>query len=128
MARPEFTRVLLALPFAIAGAATYFWCLWDFAVTGRGTPAPVDPPKQLIVRGLYRYVRNPMYLGVLLVIVAWNLAFPSGALVQYGLAVAVAFHLTVLLIEEPLLRHKFGAAYEAYLHAVPRWIPRLRLH
>ncbi len=67
----EPARLLLAAPLFVVGAAIYRWCLWDFAVTGRGTPALIDPPKQLVVRGLYRYVRNPMYLGVLLVVAGW---------------------------------------------------------
>src|SRR2546425_10134751 len=117
-------RLLLATPLLALGLAVYFWCLWDFAVAGRGTPAPIDPPTQLVARGLYRYVRNPMYLGVLLVVTAWALAFRSSAVLEYGAAVALAFHLFVILVEEPLLRRRFGAAYESYSRAVPRWLPR----
>ena len=127
-ARPPAAAFAVAMPVAALGLAIYFWCLWDFAITGRGTPAPIDPPKVLVVRGLYRYVRNPMYLGVLSIIAGWNLAFRTSALLQYGIAVAIAFHLFVLLLEEPLLRHQFGAAYESYLRTVPRWIPRARIH
>ena len=119
-------RLLLAAPVLALGLAIYFWCLWDFAVAGRGTPAPIDPPTQLVVRGLYRYVRNPMYIGVLLVVMAWALAFRSVAVLEYGTAVALAFHLFVVLVEEPLLRRRFGAAYEFYCRAVSRWVPRRR--
>ncbi len=119
----EPVRALLAAPFVALGAATYFWCLWEFAVTGRGTPAPIDPPKRLVVRGLYRYVRNPMYVGVLLVIAGWAVLFGFGAVLRYGAAVAVAFHLFVVLVEEPLLRRRFGEAYDAYCRAVRRWVP-----
>jgi protein-S-isoprenylcysteine O-methyltransferase Ste14 len=107
----------------LLGAGIYFWCLWDFAISGRGTPAPIDPPKHLVVRGLYRYVRNPMYLGVWLVVAAWAVFTGSGRVVQYGLGVAVVAHLFVVLVEEPLLRHRFGTSYEAYCRAVSRWLP-----
>ena len=66
----------LAAPLLLAGASIYFWCLWNFAVTGRGTPAPIDPPKKLIVRGPHKYVRNPMYLGVLSVVFGLGRALP----------------------------------------------------
>ena len=118
-------RYLGLLPVAL-GAAVYFWCAWDFAVSGRGTPAPVDPPKELVARGLYRRVRNPMYVGVLLVLVGEALLFASATLLWYSAAVCAGFNLFVLLYEEPTLRHKFGAAYESYCAAVPRWLPRLR--
>ena len=109
------------IPFAI-GAAIYLWCLWDFATFGRGTPAPIDAPKRLVVRGLYRYVRNPMYLGVLTVIVGWCVR--SGWwLWSYLATVAVGFNVFVLLYEEPTLRRLFGAEYERYCAAVGRWIP-----
>jgi len=116
-------RLLWSAPLFLLGAGIYFWCLWNFAVTGRGTPAPIDPPKRLVVRGLYRHVRNPMYLGVLLVVAAWAAVAGSGRVVEYGLGVAVVFHLFVVLVEEPLLRHRFGASYEAYCRAVSRWLP-----
>ncbi len=116
-------RLLWSAPLFLLGAGIYFWCLWNFAVTGRGTPAPIDPPKRLVVRGLYRHVRNPMYLGVLLVVAAWAAVSGSGRVVEYGLGVAVVFHLFVVLVEEPLLRHRFGASYEVYCRAVSRWLP-----
>ena len=108
-----------------AGIAIYLWCLWDFAVAGRGTPAPIDPPTRLVVRGLYRYVRNPMYVGVLAVIAAWALLFRSTAVLEYGAAVCAGFTLFVVLVEEPLLRRRFGAAYADYCRDVGRWLPRI---
>lgn len=117
------SRLLLAAPLFAAGVAVYLWCLRDFAVTGRGTPAPIDPPRRLVVRGLYRYVRNPMYVGVWLVIAGWTVAFGSAALLRYALAVALLFHLVVVLVEEPLLRRRFGPAYDDYCRAVRRWLP-----
>ena len=115
----------IAAPAFILGASIYFWCLWDFATAGRGTPAPVDPPKTLVVRGLYRYVRNPMYVGVLLVIVGWTLLTRSSALATYGASVALAFHLFVVFVEEPMLRARFGESYGAYCRSVSRWWPTL---
>ena len=105
------------------GFAIYCWCAWDFAVTGRGTPAPIDAPKRLVVRGLYRYVRNPMYLGVLAVIAGWAVAFRSRDVAAYGAVVALGFHLFVLAVEEPVLRRTFGDEYAAYRAAVGRWLP-----
>jgi protein-S-isoprenylcysteine O-methyltransferase Ste14 len=115
---------LLGLPPMAIGVAVYLWCAWDFATFGRGTPLPLDAPKQLVARGLYRHVRNPMYVGVLLVIFGQALWFRSVATLWYGLAIELAFHLFVLLYEEPTLKHKFGASYERYLQTVPRWAPK----
>ena len=120
------TEWLLAAPAFLAGASIYFWCLWDFGRTGRGTPAPIDPPKTLVVRGLYRYVRNPMYVGVLLVIAGWALLVRARNLAIYGASVAAAFHLFVVFVEEPMLRRQFGASYDAYSVSVSRWLPGMR--
>jgi len=107
------------------GATIYLWCVWDFATFGRGTPAPVDPPKRLVVRGLYRYSRNPMYVGALTVILGWVVLFPTLTLLLYGLCVAIAFHLFIVFYEEPHLRKVFGAEYEEYCSRVGRWLARL---
>lgn len=103
-----------------AGVAVYLWCAWDFATFGRGTPLPLDAPKQLVARGLYRFVRNPMYVGVLLAIFGQALWFGSAATLCYALAVVLFFHLFVIIYEEPTLRRKFGGSYEAYCKTVPR--------
>ncbi len=108
------------------GAATYFACQWDFAVFGRGTPAPIDEPRKFVSRGLYRHVRNPMYLGVLTTIVGWATLFRTTALLWYALGVAIAFHLFVLLYEEPHLKRVFGQEYEEYCAHVNRWLPARR--
>jgi protein-S-isoprenylcysteine O-methyltransferase Ste14 len=107
-----------------AGAAVYLWCAWDFATTGRGTPAPIDPPRSLVERGLYRHVRNPMYLGILLLLGGEALLFRSRALLAYAGLVFLFFFLFVVAYEEPALRRKFGQDYERYCDKVPRWIPR----
>jgi protein-S-isoprenylcysteine O-methyltransferase Ste14 len=108
-----------------SGAAFYLWCAWEFAAAGLGTPAPIDPPKVLVARGLYRVVRNPMYVGVLLVLLGESLVFGSWALLRYAVLVWLCFHLFVVLYEEPALRRKFGASYEGYRKRVWRWTPRL---
>jgi protein-S-isoprenylcysteine O-methyltransferase Ste14 len=116
-------RYLGLIPIAV-GAAIYFWCAWNFAVTGRGTPAPIDPPKELVARGLYRWVRNPMYVGVLSVVLGEALLFESPALAGFAAVAFVFFHLFVLLYEEPTLESTFGDAYARYRRVVPRWLPR----
>ena len=108
------------------GASMYAWCVWDFASFGRGTPLPLDAPKRLVVRGLYRYTRNPMYLSVLTVLVGWVILFRSPVLVVYALGGALVVHLFVIYYEEPKLRELFGREYEAYCHRVGRWLPRFR--
>jgi len=117
------SSLLLALPVFLAGATLYAWTTFNFARIGRGTPAPIDAPRKLVVRGPHRYVRNPMYLGVLTVILGWAIAYRALPLVEYAAAMALAFHLAVLLVEEPALRRKFGDEYTAYCRAVRRWLP-----
>jgi protein-S-isoprenylcysteine O-methyltransferase Ste14 len=107
------------------GTVILLWCFWEFVYSGRGTPAPIDPPKQLVVGGLYRFVRNPMYVGVGLILIGESLLFESGRLFVYTLGVGVVFNLFVLFYEEPTLRKKFGYEYAAYCRSVPRWLPRL---
>src|SRR4030095_16533026 len=97
-----------------------------FAIQGFGTPAPIAPPQRLVVTGLFRYVRNPMYVAVLSLILGQALLFGSVSLLEYGLAVWLGFFAFVLLYEEPTLRGKFGKEYEDYCSRVPRWIPRFR--
>lgn len=105
------------------GSLIYFWCLWDFMIAGRGTPLPIDPQKTLIAWGLYKYTRNPMYIGVVLLIIAWALLFLSWDIMVYGIFIAVMFHLIVVLYEEPHMRRKYGARYEHYCLEINRWIP-----
>jgi protein-S-isoprenylcysteine O-methyltransferase Ste14 len=96
-----------------------------FAIHGRGTPAPVMPPTRLVVTGLYRYVRNPMYVAVLWIVVGQALFFGSRELLAYAALFWVTVHVWVLVYEEPALRARFGADYAAYCAAVRRWWPRL---
>ena len=107
-----------------AGFGVYVHCLWWFGTAGRGTPAPIDPPRQLVQRGLYRWARNPMYGGVLTVLAGEAVFFWSIPIAVYLLCLVCCFHLFVVLYEEPALSSKFGATYEDYLRDVPRWWPR----
>ena len=109
----------------LLGAVTYLWCAWDFTFTGRGTPAPIDPPKQLVVKGLYRYVRNPMYVGLTLILLGEAFLFESAVLILYAGFLLGCAHLFVVYYEEPTLRRLFGTSYESYCKTVPRWIPGL---
>lgn len=113
----------LALVLFLTGGSIYAWCVWDFASFGRGTPAPIDAPKKLVIRGLYRYVRNPMYVGVLTVILGWAALFRSPGLVLYAAIVAIWMHLFVRFYEEPRLTREFGEQYVAYKAGVRRWLP-----
>jgi protein-S-isoprenylcysteine O-methyltransferase Ste14 len=97
-----------------------------FAIEGLGTPAPVAPPKHLVITGLYRFVRNPMYVSVLMLIFGQGLLFGNVRLLEYGVIVWLGSFAFVVLYEEPALHHKFGPAYEQYRAQVPRWIPRMR--
>ena len=119
---PEWT-MLLAVPVMLAGAALAVACVATFVVIG-GTPAPFDPPRQFVAVGLYRYVRNPMYIGGALLLAGFALYLRSGAALAFCLPWLLLAHVFVLAYEEPALRRKFGAPYETYCHTVPRWIPR----
>jgi protein-S-isoprenylcysteine O-methyltransferase Ste14 len=107
------------------GLVVLLACFAGFALQGRGTPAPLLPTERLVVTGFYRFVRNPMYLAVLTIIVGQALLFGNRALLWYAGLVAAAFHLFVLAYEEPTLRWRYGGEYEAYRAAVRRWWPRL---
>ena len=118
-----FADAWLALFFC--GAGIYLWCAYDFAVKGLGTPAPIDRPRVLVVNGLYRFTRNPMYIGVAAMIAGQAGYHRSMSIAIYLLAVLLGFHVFVRLYEESTLRRLFGAQYEGYCRAVPRWLPRL---
>ncbi len=112
------------LPLIASGAAGLLWCIWDFFSSGRGTLAPVDPPKHLVVRGLYRYVRNPMYVFVVTILLGESIFFDSRPiLVEAGVFFVLA-NLFVIFYEEPILRREFGESYKTYSQRVGRWIPR----
>ncbi len=108
------------------GILFYVWSALDFALIGTGTPAPIDPPRNLVISGPYHYVRNPMYAGGLLMLIGESLLFGSVALIIYTCFMWLAFHLFIVLYEEPHLRKRFGPDYEAYISKVPRWIPGMK--
>lgn len=101
------------------------WCVRDFLVIGKGTLAPWDPPKRLVVVGLYRFVRNPMYVGVLLVVAGWGIALGSPLVAGYGLGLGIIFHVRVLTYEEPKMASLFPADWAEYVKKVRRWLPRM---
>lgn len=109
----------------LAGIAVLAESFVRFVVKGRGTPAPLLPTRHLVVSGLYRYVRNPMYIAVAATIFGQALVFGSRGLLGYGAFICVCFHVFVLAYEEPSLHARFGNRYEGFCAAVPRWIPRL---
>jgi protein-S-isoprenylcysteine O-methyltransferase Ste14 len=105
----------------VAGCIALLWCVRDFYVRGKGTLAPWSPPANLVVVGLYRYTRNPMYVAVTLILLGWAVSFEVPGIYMYALVVAVAFHLRVVLGEEPWLARTHGAQWREYAHRVPRW-------
>jgi protein-S-isoprenylcysteine O-methyltransferase Ste14 len=117
----------MGLVLIVCGVAVYFLCLFEF-MRAKGTPAPIDPPKELVVRGLYRYTRNPMYVGVLCLVLGQAVTLPSLPLLFYAGVLFVAFHLFVVLYEEPKLTKMFGESYRNYRHTVPRWFVMRKRH
>jgi protein-S-isoprenylcysteine O-methyltransferase Ste14 len=113
------------VPFAV-GLAIIVWCFVEFVRRGRGTPAPYDPPRDLVVSGLYRHVRNPQYVGVVLVAVGEALLAQAGVLLGYAAFLAIGYHLFVRYYEEPTLGRLFGESYTRYRESVPRWLPSWR--
>ena len=125
-ARPETIGApqVAGMVVAVAGAAIALWCILSFAVVGRGTPAPFDPPRRLVVRGPYALVRNPMYIGAGLALGGASLFYQSLPLLGYAAAFLLVTHLFVVLYEEPTLKRTFGADYETYCRRVGRWWPQ----
>jgi protein-S-isoprenylcysteine O-methyltransferase Ste14 len=114
-------HVLGLLPLII-GVVLLLWTVRDFYVAGRGTLAPWSPPEELVVVGLYRISRNPMYIAVIVVLVGWSVGFQSRLLAMYALAIAVGFHLRVMFGEEPWLARVHGEKWRVYKEQVPRWL------
>ncbi|MBI5506798.1 MAG: isoprenylcysteine carboxylmethyltransferase family protein [Deltaproteobacteria bacterium] len=106
-----------------AGLVVLLWCVRDFLAIGRGTLAPWDPPRRLVVVGLYRYMRNPMYVGVVLIVAALALKDGSPLLGGYAALLAIVFHVRVVVYEEPALARQFAGDYAAYCRKVRRWLP-----
>jgi protein-S-isoprenylcysteine O-methyltransferase Ste14 len=116
-------RQVAGMVIGAAGAAVALWCIFTFASVGRGTPAPFDPPRRLVIQGPYRFVRNPMYSGAGLALAGAALFYESWPLLGYTGLFFLATHLFVVWYEEPALRRTFGQEYAAYCSRVRRWWP-----
>ena len=116
---PQITGIVIGT----TGAVVALWCVFTFAWIGRGTPAPFDPPRRLVIRGPYRFVRNPMYIGAGLALAGAALFYESLSLLAYGGMFLFASHVFVVWYEEPTLRQTFGPEYEEYYRRVRRWWP-----
>jgi len=120
--KPAATSVSLPGSMLVAaGSVLLLWCVRDFYVAGKGTLAPWSPPEALVVTGVYRFSRNPMYVAVDVILWGWAVGFRSGALAIYALVVMAAFHLRVVFGEEPWLANRYGARWQRYTASVPRW-------
>jgi protein-S-isoprenylcysteine O-methyltransferase Ste14 len=108
----------------VLGLSLAIWCVLAFGIVGRGTPAPFDPPRRLVVRGPYRYVRNPMYVGAIVGLSGASLFYESPPLAGFTVLFALVVHLFVLFYEEPTLARLFGADYTEYCGSIRRWVPR----
>jgi protein-S-isoprenylcysteine O-methyltransferase Ste14 len=117
-------RIAGTVPLAI-GAWLFLWVTWTFAVVGRGTPLIFDAPTRFVAVGPLRYVRNPMYLADVLILLGLALLLESAAILIYAAVFWLALHVLVVTLEEPRLRRRFGTSYELYCRRVPRWLPRL---
>ena len=121
-------RNVWAWPIFAVGFALSFWCAMEFALRGLGTPAPFDPPRRLVITGLYRWVRNPMYVALGLALLGEVLLMPQIGREMVALIAVLSLVVSIMVvrIEEPSLRKMFGGDYDEYCRHVPRWIPRLR--
>ena len=108
------------------GTVLYLRCVWDFAVSGGGTPAPIDAPKRLVTNGIYRYSRNPIYIAEITVILGWAALFAAPILLAYAVVLFVILSIGVRVYEEPRLTQQYGDQYAAYTAQTPRWLPRIR--
>jgi len=113
---------LASIALLSAGTTLLLWCVREFYVAGRGTLAPWAPPERLVTSGPYRFSRNPMYIAVITILLGWSTLWASRALLTYALVVLCAFHLRVLLAEEPWAGRRFGSDWKEYQRRVPRWL------
>ncbi len=113
------------VPVVLLGFLLLLWCVRDFYVSGKGTLAPWDPPRKMVMVGLYRYIRNPMYASVLILVLGWGILFQSKVLSAYTGLLFLVFHIRILTYEEPWLHKTFGEEWQSYKSKVPRWLPNL---
>ncbi len=123
--RPSAIKLeqVAGIAIGLVGAVIALWCVVTFASIGRGTPAPFDPPRRLVTKGPYQFVRNPMYIGADLALLGAALFYESIALLGYAIIFILVAHIFVVLYEEPTLGRTFGKEYEAYCRSVRRWWP-----
>lgn len=126
LSRPMGIIKVLSIVPASVGLFMMAWVAYMFVTKGRGTPIPFDPPREFVAEGLFRYLRNPMYFGLLLVILSEAVFFRSWVLALYAAAVWAVVHTFLVVVEEPQLKRRFGEPYTSYLSTTPRWIPRRR--
>jgi len=120
---PDPRTFSIGVAVLIVGSLLLLWCVRDFLVTGKGTLAPWDPPKHLVFVGLYRFMRNPMYLAVLTIVAGWSLLYLSAGMAVYLIFLAATFHVRAVRYEEPWLHRQFGAEWEVYAASTARWLP-----
>ncbi len=106
----------------VIGLIFLLWCITSFAISGRGTLSPADPTKKLVTKGLYKFTRNPMYVGVVLILMGQTLMYLSASLLIYSTLVLIGFNIFIIFIEEPRLKKDFGLDYYSYCQKVRRWI------
>ena len=118
---------LIGIIILIVGISIHLSSFYFFKFIGKGTPVPIEPPKKLVFVGLYKFVRNPMYLGIFADILGGFFVFGHLLLLVYAFLFLVFIHLYVVFVEEPKLKERFGRIYEEYTKSVPRWIPKIVL-
>ncbi len=123
LALPEWAGMVGAI-LMVGGAAFALTCIGFFVVRGRGTPAPFDPPREFVAVGPYRYVRNPMYIGAIVLVIGFGLYFTSVSIGLFSRVFLFIAHLFVIFVEEPGLENRFGQSYLDYKKSVNRWIPK----
>lgn len=125
MALPKWT-IALGIPIVVIGIVLTAICIFEFAAIGQGTFIHFDAPKKFVASGTYKYVRNPMYLGVLLIFIGYALLYHSVSVLLLSLLLFLLAHIVVVLIEEPTLKNKFGDDYKNYKKSVGRWLPKIK--
>jgi len=128
IARPISVLTYIGFLLVLLGGCGYLWCAGLFSLLGKGTPAYIDPPRNFVARGPYTRFRNPIYVGVVLVVLGEALIAGSWWLAGYAGVLALIFHAIVIFYEEPSLAKKFGRTYADYCRNVPRWLPKIRRH
>lgn len=122
---PIFSNYLfkiLGTIFILIGVGLFIYCSRLFLIFGRGTPAPIEPPKKLVVNGLYKYTRNPIYLGYFMILLGEFLFFGQFLLLIYFSFAIIGINIYVIFHEEPILKKRFGKSYQEYLKKIPRWV------